>query len=224
MSDDEDNPENIARFERIARQMEQLDQLRSAIGGFLADFALFESMSLTMAITALSLDQTLVGYLPELMDLSKRLKLLRLLGRDRQLPQELQGDIKHVCGVATALLECRNEIAHGMAILTGPFLTEPDAELTPGVVRPRSQIVASLGTTALTVEQLRELEQQWVHSRPTILKWSEIAVRLQRSTQQLAEKLGRHQRAEAWQGVVVTRVEKPVRVPTGGSQDSGSAG
>jgi hypothetical protein len=93
-------------------------------GGFLADFALFETASLTFALTALSSDPLLVKHLPELMDLSKRLKLLKLLGVAHQLPQELQDDITHVRGIANDLLECRNDIAHGISALFGSFLEE----------------------------------------------------------------------------------------------------
>jgi hypothetical protein len=109
-----------ARLRQITRRYEkQRQELRHTIGAFLVEFASFESVSLTEVLKALSSDDVLVEHLPELMDLYQRLKLMKQLGVARRLPAPLKEDIGHVRKMAHALLECRNDIAHGHATLSG---------------------------------------------------------------------------------------------------------
>jgi len=78
MTDDADNPEDVQRFDLLGQRMAAMDALRVAIGGFLVDFAHFESLALTGAIKALAYDDTLVEQLPELTHQSRLLSGKRL--------------------------------------------------------------------------------------------------------------------------------------------------
>jgi hypothetical protein len=207
---DEDKPQDVARFNRLARNMQLFEDARNAIGGFLTDFAFFESISLTAALRSLSTDVTVIDHLPELMDISNRLKLLTYLGRAHRLPEQLKRDIRAVVKVADVLRQCRNDIAHGAATLIAPFFTDPNTDdITAGVQRPRSRRVAP--EAPLTASELAALYREWTHDVPTIRKWTDIAVQLQQATHQLADKLGRHQHAEPWQQVIIRTIEMPVR-------------
>jgi hypothetical protein len=163
MAGDEDTPENlqdIALVEQLERRQEQWTKLRHTIGGFLMDFASFESMSLTAVLKALSYDDVLVEHLPEHTDLYPRLKLMKQLGVARRLPAPLQEDIGHLRKVANELRDCRNDIAHGYAVLSGVANTaaiEQGAPLKPVVARRRSERnMPRLGEADVrSLEQLR---------------------------------------------------------------------
>ena len=207
------HPTDVARFELLAI----FGDARNAIGEFLADFAFFETAALNQALDAVSTDSMLVEHLPELMDVSQRLKLLRYLGEARRLPKVLKDDIRKVAIVGDKLRECRNDVAHG--VLIGPTLrfnpNEPGkAELVPasyaGVQRPRSRRKLP-DTDSITATQLLELYREWVHEVPTIRKWSEIARALQQATLALADKLRRYSRKEQWETVTIPDVEAPTR-------------
>jgi hypothetical protein len=149
-----------------------------------------------------------VEYLPELMDLSRRLKLLKCLAVAHRLPKILQDDISHIVKSAGGLLEYRNDVAHGMSGLFGDFLTNPNAELTPAVQRRRSQRNPPINPPT-TPEEIGSLNREWRHEISDILSWSETAQQLQRSTHQLGHRLDAHKRGESWEHLAVTRVVKP---------------
>jgi hypothetical protein len=195
------------------RYAEQMGELRNAIGNFLTDFAWFESVYLTEALKGLSSDPMLVEHLPELMELSRRLKLMKYLGAAQNLPQTLRDDISHVCNVARKISEIRNEIAHGPAALTGVFLMDPEAQLTPGVQRPRSK--RAISRESLTPEQLKAMNLEWIHDLPSIREWTGVTVELQAATRHLASKLDRYRRGEPWEGVTVRRLTLPVKKDSG---------
>ncbi len=212
-----------ARLRQITRRYErQREEMRQVIGAFLVEFAAFESMSLTEVLKALSSDDVLVEHLPELMDLYQRLKLMKQLGVARRLPAPLKEDIGHVRKVAHALLECRNDIAHGRATLSGvgtPEAIERGAPLTPVVMRRRSErrLPKFSDADLQSMERVRaKIQREWFHDLPTIREWTETATRLQVAASQLARKLERQRSAEDWESVVVARVEIPVRTKKGG--------
>ena len=208
--DEAHNASDVKRFNEIARQTQLFEELQTAIGTFLASFATFESAALNAALSALSTDSTVIEFLPELMDLSNRLKLLKYVAIAKKLPEALQEDIAAVRSVANALRDCRNDIAHGTALLYGTFLTNPTSgDFVAGVQRPRSKRV--IPREPLSPEGALDLHRQWVHHVPTILKWAEIAGQLQRATLQLAIKLQHHQLGQRWEHIRLPAVEMPER-------------
>ena len=195
MADDteEDNPRDVERFNRLAQQMAVMVDVRAAIGHFLADFAVFESIYLTAALKAVSYDATVIEHLPELMDLRNRLKLLKYLGTARQLSKQLMDDVISVRSAASQLSEFRNEIAHNAAMLSMPFLTDPDSsDIVAGVQRPRSKWIVS--SASIQPDEVMALHRKWMIPVDRIRECTEAAVQLQRATNQLATKLDCYKR------------------------------
>lgn len=185
------------------------DELIVAIGAFLAEFAVLESMYLSLAINAVSYDSVLVDFLPETMDLSGRLKLLKYVAEARDVPDELLKDIATVCNRVGKLSERRNDIAHGTATISGPFLKGVSiGDWVAGVRRPRSKW--TWPTTRVTeAEKLTELTRSWLHKVPEINQWARETILLQVATNQLAEKLNCHRRNEPWEHL---KIEIPDQV------------
>ena len=210
MADDteEDNPRDVERFNRLAQQMAVMVDVRAAIGHFLADFAVFESIYLTAALKAVSYDATVIEHLPELMDLRNRLKLLKYLGTARQLSKQLMDDVISVRSAASQLSEFRNEIAHNAAMLSMPFLTDPDSsDIVAGVQRPRSKWIVS--SASIQPDEVMALHRKWMIPVDRIRECTEAAVQLQRATNQLATKLDCYKRNEPWEHMTVAKVSVP---------------
>jgi hypothetical protein len=114
--------------ERQRKVQAALDELRLVVGTFLTEFAAFESMYLSAALRALSHDATLADYLQDLMDLEKRLRLLKCLAEAQRLPAELMKGVIAVRNKAEKLLKHRNAVAHGAATaISGYGVRNPDS-------------------------------------------------------------------------------------------------
>jgi hypothetical protein len=206
----EDSPRDVERFSRIEQRMALMDELRSVVGHFLSDFAVFESLYLTAALKAVSHDGTVIDYLPELMDLHYRLKLLKYLGAARKLPKPLMDDVRAVCKAADELRDHRNDIAHGAAVLSFPFLTNPESsDMVAGVQKRRSKWHLPEGH--VTADEVAALHRTWLVTVPKIRECTAAAMHLQHATQQLANKLACYQRGEPWEQIVVGKVSVPKR-------------
>ena len=188
------------RFDQIARGMALYEELRTAIGAFLAEFATFESMYLTAALGVLARDVTVVEYLDDLMDLDKRLVLLKRLAEARGVPPELMAEVQGVRRVAKKLRERRNEVAHGAASIAGASIAGVGhaKDLVAGVRLPRAQ--RKIPTKPVTdPEELAQVVKSWMRTVPEINGYTEETVTLQRASMRLTEKLGRFMRGEPWQ-------------------------
>jgi hypothetical protein len=202
--DDLDNTENVDAFERLAKQMQLSDDLRVAIGHFLAEFAIFESTSLTLALQSLSTDDLVIEHLTELMALEQRLKLLKYIGVAKGIPKALMTDISTVSKAAFALKDWRNEIAHGASVFAMNRLNESSTHI--GVIRPRSKRVPKGA-----IPDPDEVRQKWMLSAEFIRELIPITTSLQRSTMQLALKVRSYSRGEPWQSLVVSEISVPKR-------------
>src|ERR1700756_2214977 len=110
MADGEtDNPRDVAALNRLHPDITIMDEVRQALGRFLADFSSFETIELSAVLKAVSHDVTIVEYLPELMDLRNRLKLLKYLTDAQGLPKPLTDDVTEFRKSADDLREWRNE-------------------------------------------------------------------------------------------------------------------
>jgi hypothetical protein len=181
-----------------------IDELQAAIGRFLANFAVFESLYLTEALKAVSFDAIVVEYLAKLMPVEQRLKLLLYLRRASRIPKALMDDLKYVRSEADRLRQHRNEIAHGAAVLSSTGTDRVDfenAKAVPGVRRPVSKRpLPPEGPLDLEALNLASL-----HTIPTILGWGSDAEALQLSTHEFAQKLGCYMRGEPWEHLTVTK-------------------
>ena len=192
-------------FAQLGERIVLYDDLRKAIGTFLANFAVFESLYLSAALKALSTDPTVIEHLAELMPVEQRMKLLLYLCRGYRAPPALMKDVKYIQTTAKRLRENRNEIAHGAAVLAraGVGMTEAqNSPPVPGVRRPLSK--RPQPTEAMDVQALN---LQSLHTAPTIRAWAADAEALQNSTAQLAEKLAAWKRGEPWEQMVVSKPE-----------------
>jgi hypothetical protein len=206
----EDNPRDVERFSRIEQRMALMDELRTVVGHFLSDFSVFESLYLTAALKGVSSDATVIEYLSELMDVHYRLKLLKYLGTARKLPKPLMDDVKAVCNAANYLRDHRNDIAHGAAVLSFPFLTNPEStDVVAGVQKRRSKWTLPEGQ--LTADEVMALHRQSMITVPKIRECTAAAVHLQHATNQLANKLECYKRGGHWEHLVVARVSVPKR-------------
>jgi hypothetical protein len=173
-----------------------LDELRTLVGMFLTEFAAFESMYLTAALRALSHDATLVEYLEDLMDLEKRLRLLQRLAEFRQLPLPLIAEVKSVRNAALKLLERRNEVAHGAAVVVGATYAGMDAkQFAAGVRLPKGKR-KSLNLPITDVNELYAVAKTWHRTTPEIQGYVSQTYELQNATRLLTERLGKHARGE----------------------------
>jgi hypothetical protein len=195
-------------LEQVGERIVLYDDLRAAIGTFLANFALFESLYLSTALKTLSTDPMVIEYLAELMPIEQRLKLLLYLCRTHRVPEALMRDVSYVRKVANDLREHRNEIAHGAAVLTAAgadLLADPDDERwVPGVRRPASKRPTPTGEGSPDVHALN---MGSLHTIPTIRAWGADAEALQNSTVQLAQKLAAYRRGEPWEHMIVSKPE-----------------
>ena len=201
MSDQkETRPEDLAK----------LAELREAVGNFLLMFTAFETLLLTRVLEAMSTDALLVEFLPELMDLSRRLKLLRYLGDARKIPPPLKDDLRAVCNAAEKLSEHRNDIAHGYVHISQPPIGGggPDytSDTVAGVRKPRSKWKMPDDARSLTDEQLSVYHRDSLITVPMVQECGAAAALLARATQDLAEKIMCYRRGEDWQSRVVTKV------------------
>jgi len=191
-----------------AERIERYDELRSAIGQFLANFAVFESLCLSAALKAVPYDPTVIEYLAELMPVEQRVKLLVHLCRARRVPEALMKDVRYVRDTANDLRNHRNEIADGAAVLAfaGADLTKIDnSKAVPGVRRPLSKrpppTEGPLDLEALNLASL--------HTIPTIRAWVVDAGALQQSTAQRAPLPPRHPRCSRRDGSVFPATAAP---------------
>ena len=169
---------------------EMLDELRASVGMFLTEFAAFESMYLTVVLRALSTDPVLFDHVEELMDLEKRLRLLKRLAESRNLPAKLIAEVDAARKAAINLLERRNEVAHGAAVIAGASLLGQES-YTPiaGVRLAKSK---RKGRAIESLEELQALHNSWHRSAAEIRGYTEDTFKLQEMMQKLAVSLGRH--------------------------------
>lgn len=192
----------------IARRHEQMAEAETVVGQFVCRFAFFESV-LSEALRALSADSHVVDYLPELMDLHYRLKLLRYLGADCGLPAALFTELKRTCDAADELRKYRDWFAHGLTGLSSPFLTGPEARnVVGGAHKPRSKWKLS-GEHGCARDALSALHREAFVTVPKIRECTEASDRLALAMQQLANKLGCFMRGEDWERIEVFKVAVP---------------
>jgi hypothetical protein len=204
MTDKNDGPLKKG-FAWVAESIERYDELRAAIGAFLANFAVFESLYLTEALKAVSFDVTVIEYLAELMPVEQRVKLLLYLCRARRVPKGLTEDMKYIRKEADRLRQHRNEIAHGAAVLSSTGTDRVDFENSKsvaGVRRPLSKRPPLPPEGQLDLEALNLAS---LHTIQTIRGWGADAEALQLSTHQFARKLGHYMRGEPWEHLTVTK-------------------
>jgi hypothetical protein len=178
------NARNLERADRI-------QDLRLAVGEFLMEFAAFESFYLTRALANLSYDQVLVEYLAELMDLKKRLDLLKHLGIARHLPADLMSEAKSVRRGAMDLLEIRNQVAHNSIVVAGASIAAVDPEVADvviGVRLPKSKRSAPTANLN-TVPKMMAAIEKWHITAPQIRQHTQEVRELQRITNALGDKL-----------------------------------
>jgi hypothetical protein len=101
-----------------------------------------------------------------------------------------------------------NEIAHNAAMLSMPFLTDPDSsDIVAGVQRPRSKWIVS--SASIQPDEVMALHRKWMTPVDRIRECTEAAVQLQRATNQLATKLDCYKRNEPWEHMTVAKVSVP---------------
>lgn len=181
------------RRQRIVQA--QFDELRLVVGTFLTEFAAFESYYLGCALRTLSHDATLVNFLEDLMDLEKRLRLLKRLAEAQRLPAKLMSEVNAVRNAAKNLLEHRNEVAHGAAgALSGYGVRNPDliglgVGLPQGKLkRPPEPITDLKEWNAFLRSQHRTVSE--------IRRYTDKTKALQSMMRELTDKLSKHMRAE----------------------------
>jgi hypothetical protein len=180
MSDDEKRMKGAA----------MLDELRSVVGMFLTEFAAFESMYLSVALRTLAYDPVLVDCLEELMDLEKRLRLLKHLAEARRLPPKLMTEVNDARKAAIKLLERRNEVAHGAAVIAGASYQGLHSEgIEAGVRLAKSK---RKGRPVENLDELIALSKSWHRSTADIRGYIAETFKLQEMMKQLAVRLGTH--------------------------------
>jgi hypothetical protein len=122
---------------RLAQQQRLLADLQNAVGEFLAAFAMVESLLLTEILGALTNDKSAMEHLEELMDFSKRLKLMLRLTEDRFPTHE--GEARAINKAAKDLSEHRNKIAHGGAMIAFAGGFGDDASFIAGIRKRKSE-------------------------------------------------------------------------------------
>jgi hypothetical protein len=172
------------------------DELSSVVGTFLTEFAMFESTYLSSALRTLSHDPTLVDFLEDLMDLEKRLRLLKRLAEAQRLPAELMSEVKAVRTAAIKLLENRNEVAHGAAANIGGYEVKNTDSFVLAVQLPMSKQKMPPGPIT-DVEEWHALAKSWHRTVPEIRVYIDRTKKLQSLMMNLTERLARHMRAEA---------------------------
>jgi hypothetical protein len=153
--------------DRLAQQQRDLTDLQNAVGQFLAAFAMVESLLLTEILGALTSDKSAMEYLEELMDFSKRLKLMLRLTEDR-FPKH-EGEARAINKAAKDLAEHRNEIAHGGAMIALAGGLGDDAIYIAGIRKRKSErkypavqnageiiTVEDMKRMVITVDEVRE--------------------------------------------------------------------
>ena len=178
--------------------------LMKTAGEFLIEFALLESMYLTVALDGVSYDRVMLDFLPETMDLSKRLKLLRYLAKEREVPPALMKEVENVCNRIDKLSERRNEIAHNPALMVGGFPNGKGlvGDWTPGVQMarskrpkkpmPKTDSAAFVAWTRSQVYKCSEIEQ-----------WTRETRLMQNATNRLGAKLNAFKRNDPWEAVKI---------------------
>lgn len=180
----------IMSEEKRMKSAAMLDELRSVVGTFLTEFAAFESMYLSVVIRALAYDPILVDCIEELMDLEKRLKLLKRLAEARKLPSKLITEVNDARKAAIKLLERRNEVAHGAAVIAGAsYQGLHSEELEAGVRLAKSK---RKGRPVENLNELIALSKSWHRSTADIRGYTTQTFELQEMMKQLAISLGRY--------------------------------
>jgi hypothetical protein len=187
--------------EKRARGAAMLDDLRAAVGMFLTEFAAFESMYLSVVLRALSTDPVLVEHVEELMGLEKRLRLLKRLAESRGLPAKMISDLDAARKAAINLLERRNEVAHGAAVIAGASYQGQESDTAIAGVRLAKS--KRKGRKVESLEEVQALHKSWHRSTAEIRGYTEDTFKLQQMMGGLAEKLAAHR--EVWHPTAVLK-------------------
>jgi hypothetical protein len=178
--------------------------LKKAAGEFLIEFALLESMYLTVALDGVSYDRVMLDFLPETMELSKRLKFLRYLAQERDAPQALMNEVETICNRIGKLSERRNEIAHNPALMVGGFPRGMglEGDWTPGVQMARSKRPMPPVQTTDSAALIAWRKSQ-VYKCSEIEQWTRETVLMQNATNRLGAKLNAFKRNDPWEAVKI---------------------
>jgi hypothetical protein len=159
---EEPSPELVARFESWLRRDEHYTAVQLSIGRFLSEFAAFESLHMTVLLSALSGDVRVIEYLADLIGLGQKLTLLQRLMDEHVIAGEIREEIAAVVKEARKLSDARNVIAHNSAILASTQLTpDADTEYVSGVrlpkgKQPKPQASGARSTPASAEHHLRQ--------------------------------------------------------------------
>ncbi|MGA7823269.1 MAG: hypothetical protein WCA14_03695 [Steroidobacteraceae bacterium] len=180
--------------------------LTKAAGEFLIEFAMLESMYLTVALDGVSNDRVMLDFLPETMDLSKRLKLLRYLAKERDVPAALMKEVETVCNRIDKLSERRNEIAHNPAVMAGGFQRGKgfEGDWTPGVQMAKSKRPKPLMPPKTDSAAFVAWMKSWVYECSEIEQWTRETRLMQNATNRLGAKLNAFKRNDPWEAVKIT--------------------
>lgn len=157
-------------------------QDKAAIDTFLDEFSKFETMSIGMALRALSKDSLSVEDAEKLLDFEARLKLVERMALARHVPASLMLELEAVLLRARKLHELREEVTRNVAAEsaeTPQQATIPPAGRKPGKARKAN--FARLAQLANAVPAVAQVED-----------YARAAIELQTALRTISESLGQY--------------------------------